>query len=289
MINTRRPLVHTDQSKLNEAGDEIIQKKALKTDTVYNVVILNIENIKKETPFTQSEINKSLLNRLSKRNILKKKHLEAKIIETMTLEKNNVYCEYYEQNKMWDALFHVYISMKEKPNVSRCQPISDAILIRNIMGPASFNKNKSSKLTGKCFGEGNFPYYDIHSIRELLSSESFGFCGFTLKESQADTSKWLISKIPPQFTIDLVKTKEENLSMILFQPFFSSATISGYLSNEPYLRVLNAIKPFISLVEGKKHHNELLKKMDDQASSIEVFNLNDPECIKRFLKIFDID
>lgn len=277
MTNIRWPLSHSGNFKFNEARNEVFEKKALKTDTIYNVVILNIDDIKKSAHFIQDETNNLIWQKLLKKGMIKKNPLGTAIIEMEKLEIYKIYFEMYTQNEVKNKLPHKVINRNEESIIKRYKDISDAILKEYINGNVHFKNNKYSTDVGRYLEKDIFPYYTHQSVNALVLKVFFD-------EWQNNDLKEKISSL-----VKYLAEIEENNTSVIHQQYISKAAMSGYLRDVHYLSIDSVTKPFVSLIEEKKYQDGLLEKMNNQASSIEIFNLNNPRCVERFLKIFDFD
>ncbi|WP_406628186.1 hypothetical protein [Pectobacterium carotovorum] len=291
MNNIRWALGYSGNSKFTEASDGVIEKKVLKTDVIYNVVILNSDDIKRKMHFIQDDSNDFSNYKTFKKVTLKKKFLETAINEIIEIEKIKIHWEMYAQNEVKEKLSHKYIKKEKKSIIAEYKVVLGEVLKKYLKTNTYFQNDKPPTVLGGYIGKDAFPY-DIHqSGNELLSKNFFDILEVFLRMSQRDDfesqAKEIKEKIHPLIK-KIYELEEKKASTVIYQQYISKATISGYLRSVHHLNADSVTKPFISLVE-EKYCDGFLARMNDQASSIEIFNLNDQKCVARFLKIFDVD
>jgi len=310
MINLKRHMGAAVNFRSDDCYGEILEKKELKNDVIYSVVVTRGNALVNDKKAVNKESPTITWHHLSRRNNFKKKLLKSEMDETLRLNMLKVISDIQNHKEVKTKKSYEEIIEKKKSIIDKLKGPSGKILKDYLRSSACTNRYDYFSYFWSSSKNKAFPFFTLDSSVDLFPDELTCKKSVLVEIYKKSNAKKHNEKNEDITLIlngiaELDIIKKINVVDIFYQQNISKQTMLGYLSDGFNLSYEFVTKPFISFVEENKigqlkyasykdkikqsqklEKNALLNRMNDQATSVEIFDLSNQEGIARFLKSY---
>lgn len=310
MINLKRHMGTAINFKADDCYGEVLEKKELKNDVIYSVVVTRGNALVNDKKSVNKESPKIKWHHRSLGNDFKKKLLKSEMDETLRLNMIKVISDIQNHNEVKTKRTYEEIIEKRKSIIDKLKGPSGKILKDYLRSYACTNRYDYFSYFWNSPKNKALPFFTLDSLVDLFSDEltckkSVLFEMYKKSNAKKHNGKNEDITLILNGFAELDSIKKINVVDVFYQQNISKQTMLGYLSDGFNLSYEFVTKPFISFVEENKidqlkyesykdkikqtqelKANALLNRMNDQATSVEVFDLSNQEGIARFLKSY---
>ncbi|MDU4168008.1 MAG: hypothetical protein E7I07_21920 [Enterobacter asburiae] len=300
---------HQTETKMDR-DEEVVKKITLKHDATYHVVILNGNEIMTEDKWIaddyESPAEKGCFG----------------FFKGGANERVNESRRY--KDKLRDAYMSLYINgflggrefsnvgIKTKTLTPKEYKIASGAIKKAYLNMnLSTQDHKTLSESKSVMADGCFYGFDLKLKEGAIGRAYYDAYDNILKNMSESAAKRYVKDVKQYFTVlveALYTFEVKGSSNATFSRSVSGASMRGYLDGVTSTSHKRAIKPYVSLVERESRlarrynvvvsgkattsqietssHRNLMERMNDQASSMQVFDLNNAEGIARFLEFY---